>query len=324
MKLFIKDHLWVIMLYGMTFIGLALLYNVLDGFEIGMGYFIFLSMSLLGCFLIYRYLTMIKLYRKLSERPTKLDELVIPNPRSSLETAFTRMMQQYKLLFNQEVNDVKQTQLEYKMMLHHWIHQMKTPVSVISLLSQSNEDHPDFEKVSFEAERLDYNLYQMLTYLRLDEFEKDIKIESLQLKSIVIEVINELKPFFIARSVYPKVLISSELTISSDKKWLKSALYQIVNNAIKYSTSGKSVHITANASNNQTELMISNEGIGIKKSDIRRIFDKFYTGSIGRQFGESTGLGLYITRQIFDMLEHRVDVKSQPGELTSFTVTFKS
>ncbi|MCB2312417.1 ATP-binding protein [Clostridium tagluense] len=71
-------------------------------------------------------------------------------------------------------------------------------------------------------------------------------------------------------------------------------------------------------------LEIRNEGVGIKKSDINRVFNLFFTGDNGRTFGESTGVGLYIVKKIMDLLGHKIYVKSKPGEQTTFYMHFKS
>lgn len=322
MKLFIKEHLWIICLYLISFIGLTGLYNALGGFEQGIGYFIFLNIFLLACFLVYRYMSLKPLLRKLSVQPDKLDELLILEPRSSLEEAFARTMMQHRMLFTREINQLQRTHEDYKLLLNEWVHQMKTPVSVISLLSQRNEEHPDFQKVRIESQRLEHYLSQLLTYIRLDDYQKDFKIEKLLLNQTMKEIVNELKPYFIARSVYPKVFIPDDWTVYSDKKWLKSALYQIMNNAVKYSRRGKSVQITAMSTDDGIHLTITNEGIGIPKSDLRSVFDKFYTGETGREQGESSGLGLYIARQITERLGHPIQVTSEPGKETSFTISF--
>ncbi|WP_152393421.1 sensor histidine kinase [Paenibacillus guangzhouensis] len=324
MKLFIKEHLWIVVLYLVSFIGLVTVYHWLGGFEAGIGYFIFLNIFLLACVLIYRYFALKPLLNKLSVQPDQLDELLILEPRTSLEHAFARTMIQYRMLLSSEINQLERKQEDYRHMLDTWVHQMKTPVSVISLLSERNEENSDFQKVRVESRRLEYNLAQLLTYIRLDGYERDFKIDHIPLLQIVKEVVNELKPYFIARSVFPKVNIPEHVLIYSDKKWLKRALYQIMNNAIKYSDAEKSVHMTAVATPNGIELSVTNVGIGIKKSDIRRVFDKYYTGDTGREQGESSGIGLYMARQITTMLGHTIQVVSEPGHETTLTVTFRA
>lgn len=324
MKLFLKDIIGFVILYMFSFIALVFLYNELDGFKENKGYFIFLNLFLLFCFLIYRYISNSQFYKKLSKKPKQLEDILLQNSHSELEKAFSKNMQEYMKIYNSEINSLKNSQNEYKVMLNHWVHQMKTPISVINLLAENNDDNADFEKVLFQTQRLNYDLLQILTFLRVDDFAKDMKIENINLKATVLEVVNELKEFFIIQSVFPKVSIPIELSINTDKKWIKCSIYQIINNAIKYSTKGKIVNINAYMKNDILILEITNEGVGIKKSDINRVFDLFFTGDNGRIFGESTGVGLYIVKKVMDLLEHKIYAKSQPGEQTTFYMHFKS
>ena len=323
MKLFLKDIMGFVILYIVSFIGLVFLYNELDGFQQNMGYFIFLNSFLLFCFLIYRYISNSQFYRRLSEKPKQIEDILTANSHSALEEAFSKNMQEYMKLYNNKINSSKNAQKEYKVMLNNWVHQMKTPISVISLIAQNNVGNMDFEKVVFQTQRLNYDLLQVLTFLRMDDFEKDMKIENVNLKATVLEVVNELKEFFIIQSVFPKVSIPIDISVNTDKKWVKCVIYQIINNAIKYSIKGKVININSYMKNDIIILEIINEGVGIKESDIKRVFDLFFTGDNGRIFGESTGLGLYIVKKITDLLGHKIHVKSQPGEQTTFYIDFK-
>ncbi|MCB2296257.1 sensor histidine kinase [Clostridium tagluense] len=323
MKLFLKDIMGFVILYIVSFIALVFLYKKLDGFEQNMGYFIFLSSFLLFCFLIYRYISNRQLYRKLSEKPEHIEDMLTQDAHSELEKAFSKSMQEYMKLYNSEINSLENAQKEYKIMLNQWVHQMKTPISVINLLAENNMDNTDFQKVIFQTQRLDYDLLQILTFLRMDDFAKDMKIENINLKETVLQVVNELKEFFIIQSVFPKVSIPTELIINTDKKWFKYAIYQIINNAIKYSDKNKIVNISSYMENDMIILKIRNEGVGIKKSDINRVFDLFFTGDNGRTFGESTGVGLYIVKKIMDLLQHKIYVESQTGEQTTFYMHLK-
>ncbi|MGH4123562.1 MAG: sensor histidine kinase [Clostridium sp.] len=323
MKLFLKDIMGFVILYMVSFIALVFLYKELDGFEQNMGYFIFLSLFLLFCFLIYRYISNKQFYKMLSEKPEHIEDMLTQNAHSELEKAFSKNMQEYMKLYNSEINSLENAQKEYKIMLNQWVHQMKTPISVINLIAENNADNTDFQKVIFQTQRLDYDLLQILTFLRMEDFAKDMKIENINLKGTVLEVVNELKEFFIIQSVFPKVSIPRELIINTDKKWLKYAIYQIINNAIKYSDKNKVVNLNSYAEKDMIILEITNEGVGIKKSDINRVFNLFFTGDNGRIFGESTGVGLYIVKKIMDLLGHKIYVKSQPGEQTTFYMHFK-
>ena len=325
MKLFIKDHLSIVILYIVTFLGLFLLYDWLDGFEVGgKVYFVFISLVLLLLFLLYRYFTHRKLYRQLSSRPTKPEDMLIQNPHSVLEEAYAQSMYTNLQLYHSQMNHLKNRQQEYQTMLGHWVHQIKTPVSVISMLTQMNEGKEDFAKVQASVNKINYNLSQILTYLRTEDFAADLKIEQVPLRNAVSEVINDLKDFFISSSVYPSVSIKGDLSVYTDRKWLEIMLYQVMNNAIKYSEPGKNVQMAAKIAGNVVVLSITNEGTGIEPSDLNRVFDLFFTGENGRRFGESTGMGLYLVKKIAEMLQHEYKLESIVGGATTFYLYFKN
>ncbi|GAA0411645.1 sensor histidine kinase [Paenibacillus motobuensis] len=325
MKLFIRDHLSIVILYLVTFLGLFLLYDWLDGFEGGgKGYFVFVSLVLLSLFLLYRYFTHRKVYGQLSSRPTKPEDMLIQNPHSVLEEAYAQSMRANLQLYHSQMNHLKNRQQEYQTMLGHWVHQIKTPVSVISMLTQMNEGNEDFTKIQASVNKINYNLSQILTYLRTEDFAADLKIEQVPLRNAVSEVINELKDFFISSSVYPSISIEGDLSVYTDRKWLKIMLYQVMNNAIKYSEPGKNVQMAAKIAEDAVVLSITNEGAGIEPSDLNRVFDLFFTGENGRRFGESTGMGLYLVKKIAGMLQHEYKLESIVDGATTFYLYFKN
>jgi len=122
----------------------------------------------------------------------------------------------------------------------------------------------------------------------------------------------------------PKVEIDKSIQVYSDSKWLKYILEQVITNAVKYSRD-KGKYITINTSENDeyVKLNIIDQGVGILKKDINRVFDLFFTGHNGRKFGESTGMGLYIVKKVCEYLQHEVFIESKVNEGTEVTIAFK-
>ena len=97
----------------------------------------------------------------------------------------------------------------------------------------------------------------------------------------------------------------------TDEKWLVFVLEQILSNALKYTKSG-SIHIYLSPDAPKT-LVIEDAGIGIAPEDLPRIFEKGYTGCNGRADKRSTGIGLYLCRQIMEKLSHTIRIESEMG-----------
>lgn len=222
------------------------------------------------------------------------------------------------------------SQMNYK---SRWIHQMKTPVSVIKLMLENEKDkdidsdtRKSYESIEEEIEKLSHGLEMELYSLRINDFEMDFKVENVDVLDIVRTVINENKNALIVNSIYPKIKSGESILVDSDKKWLKFIISQIVSNSIKYTkvkdVENKYIHINLYRGNDRTILSIEDNGVGIADKDMSRIFNPFFTGENGRRFSESTGMGLYLTKEICDRLGHSIDIESIEYKGTKVNITF--
>lgn len=153
------------------------------------------------------------------------------------------IVESFTLLRQQYMNEVhKQHAKEQQQMIfmNQWIHQMKTPVSVIELLLQKfgkeyREARVTVESIREENNRILNGLDLALHMARLEQFAKDYKVEVVNAIHIIRDIINENRKSFIQSSVFPKVMFEEETCmVASDRKWLSIAIGQIVVNAIKY------------------------------------------------------------------------------------------
>lgn len=242
--------------------------------------------------------------------------------------AFTLLRQQYM----NEVHKQHAKEQQQMIFMNQWIHQMKTPVSVIELLLQKyGKEHREargtIESIREENNRILNGLDLALHMARLDQFSKDYKVEVVNVIEVIRDIINENRKSFIQSSVFPKMMFEEETCmIASDRKWLSIAMSQIVVNAIKYtkiSEAGKKeIQFQIEEKDQNVLLHIRDNGIGIPEQDVKRIFDPFFTGINGRKTREATGMGLYITKEICGNLHHGVYVQSTEGEGTTVTFQF--
>ncbi len=256
-----------------------------------------------------------------------------------IDTSYTSeqemVVESFTLLRQQYMNEVhKQHAKEQQQMIfmNQWIHQMKTPVSVIELLLQKfgkehREARATVESIREENNRILNGLDLALHMARLEQFAKDYKVEVVNVIDIIRGIINENRKSFIQSSVFPKVMFDEDTCmVASDRKWLSIAIGQIVVNAIKYTkiseAEKKEIQFQIEEKDQKVLLHIKDNGIGIPKQDVKRIFDPFFTGINGRKTREATGMGLYITKEICDNLHHGMYVQSAEGEGTTFTFQF--
>ncbi|NLM11338.1 MAG: HAMP domain-containing histidine kinase [Clostridiaceae bacterium] len=327
MKIFLCDHVSFVLLYFFNMFFIFIFYRNLGGFETleNIYYFIFLSNFLLGVFLLYRYFSYRKLYDKLSKMPSKLEDTLSSAGDASLSEGVNRLLRVQYNLYQEQIQKYKRKQEEHLTFIHQWVHQMKTPISVIHLILQENEAEPYVENIRQEIERINRGLNIALNMARLGSFEHDFTVETVLLHSVVSEVINEQKRYFIRKRVYPEVRVGVKMAVKSDRKWLKFIVDQLLVNAIKYTEGeNKKVIVSAYESENSKVLEVKDQGVGIPQKDIRRVFEPFYTGENGRRFGESTGMGLYLVGEVCKKLEHQIEIESKPGEGTSIRIIFTS
>lgn len=315
-KLYLREHLELMIAVVISCIGisgtLAILERDFDFFYLGILY-LFLFCSFMG---VHFYKNMPFYKSILSDVSSEMDFMVLGD--SPLANAEKERMQKIRRVYMEATRNLQNENKNYRMLINKWVHQMKTPLSVLNMLSQEEQGELA-EILTDEIDRMNYLLNQILHLLRMENMEKDFIVEPCSLLDIMKCSINEQKNFFIQNEVYPKMEIDSKINVYTDKKWFSFAIQQFLNNAVKYSESGSSVVIRAFLENTKAVLQIQDFGTGISPEEQSRIFDFCYTGSNGRKKQtESSGLGLFIAKNILDYLGHDVKVSSVPNEGTKF------
>jgi signal transduction histidine kinase len=229
-------------------------------------------------------------------------------------------------------NTLKENYDKKAWFITQWIHKLKTPISVIDLIIQKYAKDSALslevlKDIEVENKSLHSSVEQVLTLLRLQEFEKDYEVTSINLLEALRQIINHRKSQFIYNKVFPILDCKTEVYVLSDYKWNELMLSQIISNAIKYSANGKDnkkLYFSLERNEKHTTLAIKDEGIGIADYDLRKIFEPFFTGENGRKYRNSTGIGLYICKEISQKLGHDIRVYSKLGEGTEVKITYLS
>ncbi|WP_409176946.1 sensor histidine kinase [Brevibacillus fortis] len=325
MKLFLRDQ-WPFAAFFLVQLILLIMIFAMDGYwnESLMIYVMFLSVFFAGAFLAIRYLSHRTIYQRLSKPVETLEELTQTYGNSPLCRAMDEISQEQYRLYKEQLHAYENKQRDHTTFIQQWVHQMKTPISVIHLLLQ-NEDDPTAESVREEVDRIKRGLETVLYIARLDRFEQDFLIEPVTLRSLVQNVLAENKRLFIRNQVYPEVKVDENWRVESDDKWLAFVLNQLLTNAVRYSA-GKSNKVTIRAYERGVHaiLEVQDYGIGIPTEDIRRVFKPYFTGENGRKYPESTGMGLYLVKEICGRLHHGVEMESEVGEGTTVRIVLSA
>ena len=323
LKLFIMDNGFlclIVLLTQIFFFGILFFIKGIWFEEIF--YFGFLVFFMLALFILIRFYKTGRVYEKFSLKSKLLNDYLIEYPRSAFEEEYNLMIEE--MIKNNSDREIEQKQDKklQKVMIYRFVHQMKTPLSVLKLICENHSEEEDYKKIGRNVNTIEYNLNQILNIYRLDEFKNDFVSEKVLLKNICKECINGLKDYFISSKIYPKLDINEDIYVYSDSKWLKLIIHQILTNAIKYSNSTQTVSVIAKKEEEKVYLSIVDMGVGIEKADLRSIFELFYIGKNGRNNADSSGIGLYIVKRVSEYLGHKVEVESEIGKGTKMTIIF--
>ncbi|WEG11839.1 sensor histidine kinase [Pullulanibacillus sp. KACC 23026] len=340
---FLKDRLLYILVYFIS-ISLSILVIQLDWLQSGNAlgfsnilYIYILSLAVLIIYLAISYLNQMPFYRELKRaRADESLERVI-----GLQSALTKEQLHFQELaqstyqsFREELVRYQKQQEQHLTFINQWVHHMKTPVSVIDLLTQKGHEsvHDEeaqelFQSIREETVRLTKGLEMALHLARLGKFETDLSPKEVDLAGVVRDCINTYKRTMIHHSIFPKLECNSgEAWIYTDPKWLHFVISQLTSNAIKYSAKGANQSIVYHIvlDHDSYKLSVRDYGMRIPKEDLPRVFDAFFTGENGRRGTESTGMGLYLVKEVCKKLGHPVTIESEPGKGTCVTIKFPS
>ncbi|MGM7722883.1 sensor histidine kinase [Metabacillus sp. Hm71] len=324
MKLYFKEHALLIAVQVIQFFVILGIYW-LDGYRhlLPALYAIFLGLFFLTGYLVYHYFSRRQFYQRLTNSLDSLDDSFQTTEPAPISEGLDQLLKDQYKLYQTKIKALESRQEEHLKFMDQWVHQMKTPLSVIELIAQ-NLDEPDSSSIREETDRIKTNLNTVLYMARLRTIEQDFHIKPVNLSKMVNDVNGENKRLYIRNKVYPHLLQQKpDIIVETDEKWLFFILSQLLNNAVKYSI-GRSnkIDISICEKAGEAVLEVKDYGVGIPEADKRRVFDPFYTGENGRKFRESTGMGLYLTKEACDHLGHRIELESKVGEGSTFRIIF--
>lgn len=222
----------------------------------------------------------------------------------------------------------RRRQREYREYVETWVHEIKTPIAAAHLVARNNPS-PETEAIDAEVDAIEGYVEQALYYSRGTSLDHDFQIREVVLGDVVRDALRRKARTLIGARVTPE-LGNLDLTVRADPKWLSFVIGQVLVNAAKYRSEkdGRGcLRIIAERRETgldawETLLVISDDGVGIPASDVDRVFDKGFTGENGRRFARSTGMGLYLVRQLCEKMGVSVWLESEEGVGTTVFLAF--
>jgi signal transduction histidine kinase len=221
----------------------------------------------------------------------------------------------------------------YQRSMQFAIHELRTPLTAIQgsseLISRYGSMPEEKRKqmadlINAESKRLARMIETFLSVEKLSAGQMEMKQEHFRLAGVVERCAERAKPLADAKTITIdlEALPAGEMT--GDRELMEYAVYNLLTNAIKYSPGGSRVCVFGEDDRTEVRLSVQDQGIGMDKKEVRRIFEKFYRTRRAEQSGEAgTGIGLSIVEQI--ILQHggSIHVESEPGKGSRFTLVMK-
>lgn len=222
---------------------------------------------------------------------------------------------------HEHVNFYKNLQREYREYIETWVHEIKTPISSSRLIIENSESK-EKNALGDELRKIEEYINQALYYSRSTDVSNDYIVREFEVKEAVKEVIRNNRRDFINKKIAVNIEEASGNVIT-DFKWVKFIINQIIINSIKYSKdNGGILKIYTTEGVENIVLTIEDNGIGISKKDVNRVFDKGFTGSNGRKYGKSTGIGLYLCKKLCEKLGLGISLSSIENQGTKVNIIF--
>ncbi len=309
---FLRGKKGTIVLVGLIimFVNLALFL-----YDVNSEIFIYIN-SLMAFFIIpYFYISYRHYYKHLREVELYGDKYLYEKMASEdlIEAKYLSIIEELKEALREKEDKDKRHYQEILDYYTIWVHQIKTPIAAMRMLIDGSNYNP---QINIELLKIEDYVDMVLSYLKLEEGANDFLFNEVNLDTVITDNIKQYAPLFIHKKIkvdYKK----TELIIISDSKWLSFIIGQILSNALKYTKSGGTISIVVE----DHDLVITDTGIGIKEEDLPLLFNKGYSGTVGREYKKATGLGLYLVKRFCDILDITPTISSKVAEGTVVRLT---
>ena len=210
-------------------------------------------------------------------------------------------------------------------------HELKTPLATMKIMLETVIYQPEMpeelraefmQDMNHEIDRLTGIITDLLTLTKMDNRQDALKTEDVDMTALTEEILRLLRPVAERRRQTLESRVTPGIIMTGDRTKLNQILYNLIDNAMKYTQDGGTVRVTLDEAGENLIWRVKDNGIGIPKADQEHIFDRFYRvdKARSRETG-GTGLGLSIVRQLVKMHGGNISVASEPGQGSCFTVT---
>lgn len=278
--------------------------------------------------LLYEYFIKKRYYDNLQNTLNQLEEKYliteIIDKANFIEGRILKdVIEQVNKSMHENVNKYKYLQEDYKEYIELWIHEIKLPLATSRMIIENNQTRVT-KSIREELDKIENYIEQALFYARSNTVEKDYYIGKCYLREVVNETIKKNKTSLIEEKIEINIH-DLDNAVNTDSKWIVFILNQIIQNCVKYRNKDvmSNIELYSIQRKDNTILYIKDNGIGIKKGELVRVFDKGFTGTNGRMSNKkSTGIGLYLCKKLCDKLGISIELDSKEGLYTEIRLIF--
>lgn len=318
--MYFKEHLpWIILfvLFNISILIIGLIDTSIP--DISVIYIVIVNTLMLLVFIIVDYMRKREFYRDIKSlnEPDDIDGCHMPKTPLQYEVneSLERLRRNHQEALETESHKTRENLNE----LTRFVHDMKMPLTTMNLMVQDLEEDKR-NKLSSEMNRLENMLNEILYVKRLPNIKNDLYIESVNLNDLLHRAIQKVRYICMKKGIGFDLDLEID-NVQSDAKWLQFIIDQLISNSVKYSEES-TIYVSAFKQQEYDALKIQDFGRGIKTEDLPRIYDSGFTSTSDHNDSHSTGMGLYLTKNVSEVLNIKLDIASVYGEGTTVTLIF--
>lgn len=315
-----KENIPVFILFFLFNISILLIGLLDNGIpDVSVIYIFFFNFIIFIIYLMWDYMRKRKFYSEFKNLGTLNDMVGMSRGNTPVQSEIYEKLDELRVTHQMQLDEESSKTKENLDELTRFIHDMKMPMTTMKLML---DDLPDTEgdKLLGEWTRLNGMLNEVLYLKRLPNIKNDLYIESLDLNVVLNSSIRKLKEVCIRKRIGFDINLQ-ESAVYTDMKWCQFIIDQLITNSVKYSEDNDIV-IRSSMENGFMHLTITDYGRGIEQRDLDRIFEAGFTSTGDHQDEQSTGMGLYIAKNVAETLNIKLTADSVYKEYTTMTLEF--